>query len=76
MPGYTYTVSGTAAENQTWETSGRIQTDLEGGFPNMVQEAMRESFMQLTQGKAVFGNPGIGCRGPYKITKLLVERDL
>jgi len=27
----------------------------------------------LTSGKAVFGSPGIGCQGPYKMRSLLIE---
>ena len=34
---------------------------------------MRSSFMKLTRGQAVFGNPGIGCSGPYHVTKFTIS---
>lgn len=60
-----YTVVGTAAGDQTWTCEGTVTTT----FPDCLEDAMRAAFQQLTQGKAVFGNPGVGCRGPYKITR-------
>jgi hypothetical protein len=71
---YAYTLEGTAADGQTWCSSGEVYTENEGDFPLALQDAQRRAFQQLTQGKAVYGIPGIGCRGPYKITKLIVER--
>jgi hypothetical protein len=35
--------------------------------------AMEETFRQLTNGRAVYGEPGVGCRGPYGIRSLLIE---
>jgi len=73
MPKFKYEVAGTAAANsQTWSTSGTMVAEL-GDFARLPERCMRESFMQLTQGKATYGNPGIGCKGPYSITKLLIE---
>ncbi len=74
MPRYGYAVEGTASDGQTWTTTGEVDYEKEGGFPVAVQEAMRLSFEQLTQGRAVYGHPGVGCRGPYTIQRLLVER--
>jgi hypothetical protein len=44
-----------------------------GDFPFLSDEALHASFEALTHGKAEYGNPGKGCVGPYKITKLLIE---
>jgi len=71
---YTYIIDGTAADGQTWTTTGSVETASEGQFPATVQLAMADSFQQLTQGKAVYGQPGVGCRGPYHIARLLIER--
>jgi len=35
---------------------------------------MRESFDQLTHGKALYGMLGIGCKGPYDILRVLIEQ--
>jgi hypothetical protein len=69
---YRYVVRGTAADGQTWEIAGTVMM-LPGHFPMVCDTALRESFMKLTRGEAVFGSPGLGCRGPYDITKLTVE---
>jgi hypothetical protein len=61
-----YTIEGTSAGGQTWKTKGRVSTD----YPECMLDAMQHSFLQLTQGKAVFGQPGVGCRGPYKINRV------
>jgi hypothetical protein len=70
---YTYVVSGTAAAGQTWETTGTVESN-PGNFRVLSDVVMSGAFAQLTEGRAVFGFPGIGCRGPYSITKLVIER--
>jgi hypothetical protein len=70
---YKYTVEGTAARGQTWSHSGEVSAPNAGAFTQAVDDAMRDSFKALTSGKAVYGKPGIGCRGPYCMMKLLIE---
>lgn len=70
---YAYTVSGRAANDQTWEVSGEVSTDNPGAFKLMIDAALRASFETLTQGKAVHGKPGVGCSGPYQITALTIK---
>jgi hypothetical protein len=74
MPKYTYEVQGTAADGQTWTTSGTVEMRREGDFALVPDIAMRLSFAQLTKGQAVYGLPGVGCKGPYVLLRLLVER--
>ena len=74
MINYFYKAEGEAADGQTWITSGNVFTEQEGNFHEVPMMAMEDSFLQLTKGKAVFGFPGLGCRGPYKIMRLLLER--
>lgn len=37
---------------------------------------MKDTFEQLTQGRAIYGQPGVGCRGPYAIKRVLIEEQL
>jgi hypothetical protein len=71
---YTYEVSGVAAGGQTWTTTGTILSAKAGNFALVPDEVMRLSFEQLTNGKAVYGLPGVGCKGPYAFTRMLIER--
>ena len=68
MISYNYKMSGTAADHQTWSTEGTVEVE-PGDFPDTSMLALRDTFAKLTSGKAVFGHPGVGCRGPYKIEK-------
>jgi hypothetical protein len=69
---YRFAVHGTAADQQTWGVSGTVEC-LPGDFPAACDLALRQSFIKLTKGEAVFGFPGMGCRGPYGITKFTIE---
>jgi hypothetical protein len=63
---WSYEVQGTAADGQTWTIDGAVICD----FTVLQGEVGIDVFEKLTQGKAVFGYPGLGCRGPYKVTKM------
>lgn len=67
---YRYSVIGSGAEGATFETSGTVMCELIEAFPL----AMQETFRQLTNGRAVYGNPGIGCRGPYDIHRVTIDQ--
>lgn len=71
MISYRYEMSGTGAEGHTWATAG-IVPDAWG--PEMFGAIMHQSFAMLTEGRAVYGEPGKGCKGPYVIDRLLIER--
>lgn len=70
---YHFEVDGTAADGQTWQTAGLVHINGAGDFHRALEQAQVQTFNQLTRGKAVYGHPGIGCRGPYRITKLTIE---
>lgn len=70
---YTYTVEGKAADGQTWAVTGVVGVETRGEFHRVPEAALRDGFMKLTQGKAQYGSPGVGCKGPYSINKLVVE---
>lgn len=69
---FSYSMSGEAVADQTWQSSGMIELQ-QGDFAMAFERAMRDSFQQLTSGRAVFGKPGVGCSGPYKIKKFSIE---
>lgn len=69
---YKFKVEGMAAAGQSWTASGVVAAASPGQFQLVIDGAMRETFAQLTGGKAIYGKPGIGCRGPYTITSFLL----
>ena len=75
MVKYNYVMEGTAAGGQTWRTDGEVAIALEGDFPLVLTGALESSFMKLTQGLAIFGKPGVGCQGPYRINKFFITRN-
>jgi len=72
MSDYRYVVKGLDARGQDWTVTGVIRA-AEGDFVLVPQAALKSTFQKLTSGKAVFGSPGIGCQGPYKMRSLLIE---
>lgn len=66
---YSFNVDGHGAEGQTFHTQGTTLCE----FQHVFNIAMEETFHQLTNGKAVFGCPGVGCRGPYSIKRVVIE---
>jgi hypothetical protein len=71
-----YAISGTAAHGQTWNVSGTVEVEAirPRELGRALEAAMRESFDQLTHGRAVYGSPGLGCAGPYQILELTLTR--
>ena len=70
---YSFVITGSATESQTWTTSGEV-TVTSYDFLDVPNEAMLQTFQQLTRGKAVYGKPGVGCRGPYTINSMTITR--
>jgi hypothetical protein len=69
---YTFTLKGSAAGGQSWTTTGSLTCE----FHELMELVMQETFQQLTAGRAQFGNPGLGCRGPYDITEVSIKQVL
>ena len=69
---WNYAITGTTGDGTTWHVQGSLQAhDLDAA----IEKGRRHAFIALTEGKAEFGKPGQGtCQGPYKITRLLVEK--
>jgi len=63
-------VSGAAADGQTWTCINQVECEFHFAF----EALMQRTFTDLTMGKAVFGNPGVGCKGPYDIKKMEIEQ--
>lgn len=70
---FKYTIKGTGAGAATFTTEGEVDSPVNDLF-HAFNLAMRDSFLALTEGKAVYGNPGEGCRGPYEIASFLLEK--
>lgn len=70
---YRYEIEGTGADAHTWKVEGEIANVTPGGFMDCFTKAMLAAFSQLTAGKAIYGKPGVGCRGPYKITRCVLQ---
>lgn len=71
---YHYRVHGIGGQGQTWAVTGIVEIDCEKrSFAVVPQFVIENAFEKLTHGKAVYGSPGLGCVGPYRITRLLVE---
>ena len=70
---YKYEVAGTSADNQTWTVSGTVESERAGEFLELVSWIMFNAFSQVTNGQAVYGHPGVRCKGPYQFTKFLIQ---
>ena len=70
---YSWRIEGEGANN-TWATEGFIDLDI-GQFPDLLARIMQQSFLALTKGQAVFGNPGKGCDGPYDIQVITIRQE-
>jgi hypothetical protein len=71
---YAWEVAGTAADGQTWKVNSS-DTVSPGDFTLVPQLALRAAFYVLTQGKAVYGKPGVACKGPYRVTRMVIEME-
>jgi len=69
---YKYEVEGTAAGSQTWKINGTMSIG-QGDISLLFNAVMQETFTRLTNSKAEYGNPGVGCNGPYHITRIVME---
>lgn len=70
---YNYEISGTDANGNEWATTGVVNCE----FVDVFRSATGDAFFKLTRGKAVYGKPGVGCRGPYQVhlVRLTEARD-
>jgi hypothetical protein len=73
MPLYNWVVSGTAADGQTWTVEGKEEVVSEGAFLDLPALVMKRAFITLTTGRAVYGQPGVGCKGPYSTKMMMIE---
>lgn len=71
MVKYEYEIQGGSSDGD-WTTSGTVIAGT--SLIDAIDAVMADSFNKLTQGKAVFGKPGVGCRGPYDMKKITVSK--
>jgi hypothetical protein len=67
---YHYRLEGLAAQSQSWCVEGEVESE----WCDVFETILSHAFHQLTRGKAIYGKPGIGCRGPYNMTKLTLDQ--
>jgi hypothetical protein len=65
-----FEAGGLTADGVAWHTSGEI----EAVVTEVWERVMVHSFHALTNGKAIYGKPGVACKGPYEIKKVVVEQ--
>ena len=71
---YNYTVTVVDAAQHQHHVAGEARVE-SGDLRHATEVALRESFMKVTDGSAVFGRPGEGgCRGPYTVSRLVITR--
>lgn len=66
---YKWTLQGTSSNGQIWSTHGTVTCEWHETFDKIG----RDNFDQITQGRAVYGYPGLSCNGPYKITNMTID---
>ena len=67
---WSYQVLGFTADGVPWEVSGTVESEAS----EVWQRVMIQSFHALTHGKAIYGKPGVACKGPYDIKSVKVEQ--
>jgi hypothetical protein len=67
---YHYVVEGSGNNGQTFKVEGTVATE----FHDTLHVAMMNSFEKITKGQAVFGKPGVGCKGPYDVHRIVIEQ--
>jgi hypothetical protein len=64
MNKYMYEMVSADVDDNLVTTKGIIAAS---GYVDACSESQKDSFLKVTQGKAVFGSPGVGCNGPYTV---------
>lgn len=67
-----FLVEGTDGSGRPWRHHGSLRGS--GGMVAAAKLAVEKSYLALTDGETEYGKPGEGkCKGPYKITKMVLE---
>ncbi len=74
MERFTYEISGTAANGQTWTTRGTFLLSSER-ISDAFEPAMKHSFHQLVNGFAIYGKRGVGCKGSYQVNRFIIDKE-
>lgn len=70
---YRYYVEGHDANNEPWRITGYVDALPAEIFHKVPQVIEAEVFVKLTGGFAVFGKPGLMCKGPYTINEIMIK---
>lgn len=71
---WSYDVRGIDGNGNAWSVLGSTEVAEDQGWMTVIENAIQDAFQQVTGGTAMYGCPGVGCRGPYKITHLSIEQ--
>jgi hypothetical protein len=72
MPLYKFEVRGFDGNDNEWIVTGSEYAAI-GDFMSIPPIAMQKAFLDLTDGKATYMQPGLTCKGPFHVTKMLIE---
>ena len=62
---------GLDANQEIWGITGTVESEWADSFIKI----NKKIFQELTQGKAIYEQPGKGCKGPYSIITLMITRE-
>jgi hypothetical protein len=65
---YKYQVQVRDGNNSKVTLDGVVECE----FVNVFDRVISETFGILTHGEALYGHPGHGCVGPYKVIRVLI----
>jgi hypothetical protein len=68
---YDFVLEGTGRDSTGWKCEGTVGCE---SINVLMDTIMKETFMALTSGKSVYGDPGKGCKGPYNILRVVIEQ--
>lgn len=70
---YRYFVDGSDVNGEAFQITGYVDAVAGDVWTKVPEVIGSEVFIQLTNGKAVFGKPGLTCKGPYTIDTITIK---
>ena len=70
---YRYYVEGSDAANKPWRVTGYVDALPGDIFGKVWQVIGAEVVTKMRQGMAVYGNPELMCKGPFRVTEMHIK---
>jgi len=67
---YQYSIEGTDGNGQVFTLGGTVRCV----WDDLLHAVTADAYNELTGGRAIFGKPGVRCRGPYDFHTILIEQ--